>query len=1271
MVFLSLTAPYASAQSLRIVAETPAHTDYELVNDSLAVGHWLEVMVPHGGPQSWVVLGQDIRPVRDTRIFPDGLMTDELGASVVDVRNPGVYRNQRVASLRIHTARPTTTPDVYLVTRRLQLRVFKQPVWEVDPGMRRALSSIAQATPASPLASGNWYRIPITRTGIHVLDRAYLQALGLNLSTLNRAHLQLWGTNGHLMPRLNSVARSAFTQIPIRMDGDNVIFFANGPNRVTFNPATRLHSHQVNPYTTVRYVFLTVGNAPGLRLTPQQASGASADVTTFTDFRWKEEELRKPDNRIKSGNQWLGQLFTPETFARNQVVFRDTLAGFVTGSTLRLEFQFAARSTANSRFDLFQGSTAIGNVFISLIFQINDASSNSANLGTLVREIPNANLPNDILEVTALFNNTSSAALGWLDWVRVSGDRELRARNGVLAFHSPTNGTGQTVRYLLNGFNTTPMVVDGTDPQTPVWLEATAQDGGHAVVHTNQAGRFLYAQTTYFRPGAGTSVPNQNLRGVVDDPDYIIVTTPDLLDAATRLANRRAGQGWRPLVATQTQVFNEFNGGNPDATAIRDLVRHFYQRNLGNPDRMPKALLLFGDATYDYKGIQPNEPLKNLVFTFQSDDSYSRINTFASDDYYGFLDPTEGEWAPSTSFERIDIGIGRIPVQTAAEARTFLRKVEAYENPANFGDWRSIVTFTSDDHINGGRQENDLHVYNADGTAERIPVDATGIRINKIYQISYPISNNTLGRSAVEANRAFINAINNGTLLINYSGHGSETLLSAEGLYRADDVSRLTNLDRLTIMTTVTCEFGRYDDTEIQSGAEMMLLHANGGAIAAFTTSRVVVTSYDPNFFNFGLNIQLTLAMLTPDALGQPKTFGEIYRQTKNTTVGASFNSRKFILLGDPGMPIGLPESRMRLTSINSQPLNAPLTLRALDQVELQGEVVGDQGSVRGDFNGQATVRVYDATRYVAITQLSRCNAIRNCAYAIQNDLIFSGRATVTNGRFSTRFIIPRDIAYSDSTGRIVLYGFNENGDASGSFSDIRFNGRNEAAVDDQQGPTLRAYLNDTDFMDGGLVNGDPVLYVDLEDQSGINTAGSSVGHELLALLQRTDAASAEQTYMMNEYYESAVNDFTRGSVRFPFQDLAPGQYDLTVRAWDVFNNPGETRIRFTVIEGGELAVRNLYNYPNPTSGYTRFMFEHNQAGSGLDVLIRIFTLSGRPVAQLRERNLVPSGSLASIEWNGRDADGNRLATGTYLYHVRIRAGGSTHEAVEKLVIIR
>jgi len=1287
------------AQSLRVENSTAEFTDYVLKNDSLKIAYRFELTVPHNpSTQTWSVLDQEIVR-RSLNSEEAGKLINILedvsqGVPVIYTANPGTYRKQQVTSLLIHVARfaENSTTDAN-ITKSMRIRVYNTPHWETQ-AQRSMPDNIMEGN--SPLASGIWYKIPITRDGIHQLDRTYLQTLGVNVANIDPRNIQIWGTNGYELPLLNSAPRPQFSQIPIIVTGESdgrldaadvVLFYGNSPNRYVFNSNDNQFTHRVHPYSKTNYVFLTIGNEPGIRLSETQTSApTSRTITTFRDFIWKEEELRRPDNRTKSGYQWLGQQFSTESFARTQPIITDTIPGFVQGSSIDVVVEFAARATSVSRFDVRYGNSVIGTSTITSVGDLNRSDGRAANTARLSRTIQNVNLSNSIFELTATFENSNSGTFGWLDWIRIWVTRELRPKNNILHYFTPIDGnTSESADFVLRGFSNRPIVMDVTDPASPV-LYATQQNGNEFVVkHVTTPGKRFVAQTQFLRPEQGQQVPSQNLSGINDYPDYIIVTNELLYDEALAFADYRRNNGnWNPVVVKQGQIFNEFSGGVMDIAAIRDYVRFLYLRAGQNPERIPKHLLMFGDATFDYKGIQTDARLQNHVITYQSEESLDRAVSFGSDDFFVLLDDNEGLWpqpsAINPSPERIDMGVGRFPVQTPQEARLILEKIMNYENPTTFGDWRTLLTFTSDDDINSGRAEGDLHVWNADGTAESIDRDQAGVRINKIYQVNYPVINSPLGRLSPEANQAFINSINNGTLAINYSGHGSEQLLSAEQLFKSDDIVRLNNVDKPTIFVTATCDFGRFDDPDDQSGAEKLLLWRNGGAIAAFTTTRVVYTSNSPTSFNFGLNIQLTNQMVRRDEEGLPATLGDIYRRTKNTTVGASFNSRKFILLGDPAMRIGLPRNQVEITNINETDLtdnNETINLRALDQAVVTGFVSNPDGSINTNYNGEASVQVYDADRFVALRPLANgCNFIPNCSIRLQNDLIFNGQVSVTNGMFSSRFIVPNDIAYSDQNGRVLVYSQDPtDADAVGSFSNIVFNGRNPDAINDNTGPDIQIYLNDTDFVDGGLVSNSPRLIVDLEDQSGINTAGAGIGHELMAYISKRPSENNEKTVILNNFYRSELDDFTRGRVEYPMDQLDEGYYTIRIRAWDVFNNVSEKETTFQVANPTELAIKNVYNYPNPMNRYTRFVFEHNQAGQEMDVQLRIYTLSGKPVARISRENLITSGNLVQIPWDGRDDDNNLLAAGTYLYHLQVKSdyngNNRTQEKIERIVIIR
>ncbi|MEX0845503.1 MAG: type IX secretion system sortase PorU, partial [Balneolaceae bacterium] len=780
-------------------------------------------------------------------------------------------------------------------------------------------------------------------------------------------------------------------------------------------------------------------------------------------------------------------------------------------------------------------------------------------------------------------------------------------------------------------------------------------------------------------------VINQNLRGINNYPDYVIITSDDFLEYAQDLATYRANNdGLTPVVVTQEQVFNEFSGGLIDPVALRDYTKFLYDRALNSGQEPPKHLLFFGDATFDYKGII-QDSFTNYVVTYQSAESLHRVNSYATDDFFGFLDDNEGNMGSGrTGSDLLDIGLGRISAQTRSEAAIAVQKIKRYEDPSNTGNWQNLFTFAADDDFPDIERNRDLHVLNADGTAERMNIIDPGLRIKKIYEFDYPVEITGSGRQIPGATDAFINSINNGTLVINYSGHGNERTLSDEGLFRVSYIPKLINRDKLAVLVTATCQFGRYDDIDVQSGAEQLFFTENGGVVAAFTTTRVVYTGGSINVgSNFGLNVALSQRMVERNINGSPLRFGDIYKRTKNTYISGSpvvstMNSKKFILIGDPATKFRLPERKAEITSVNNYTNtgnDTTLTIRALDRVTLTGQVKDLANNSLPDYNGEAVITVMDASRNVSLptdrqwVREERCNLV-NCNYEVENDVLFRGKASVQNGQFSSIFIVPKDISFSDQNGRIILFANSEGQTAGGSFTKINFNGVNEQAQDDGNGPKLDVFLNDERFVNGNLVNGSPKLIIELEDQSGINTTGTGVGHEIIATID----TKPKQSFVLNDFYEGNLNDFTRGRIEYPLDQLPEGSYTLKVRAWDVHNNPSEEEIFFEVASSEELSVRKVYNFPNPMNNATRFTFEHNQPGNPLDVSIRIYTLSGKPVQQIQQ-SLITTSSYASISWDGRDRDYDRLGNGTYIYVLRVATdtpkGRQATEQIEKLVIIR
>lgn len=1282
--FVLFTPLDGFGQELVLKERSSTHDIYELSNPELKIAPYFELLIPSNSSNPYEILSQEIQSIQvkvsDEQIL--GLALSE-NVPIVEITNQGTFRENEVSNLLLHVARPID--DRVLVTTKLIVKVKR--VLFSESKLKRSTVLVAED---SPFSDGKWYKIPISRRGIFQLTTDYLAQLGIETSTIDPRNIQIWGTNGWMLPELNSEEKPELVQFPIIVDGetdgsfdssDRVLFYGNSPHRSLRNGPNFFH--EIHPYSDITHVFLTIGNTKGQRLSSNSLSGSAAtSISTFTDFIWKEEELYKAEDRQRSGRYWLGQKI-PATAQNIPVsVFRDTIPGIIPNEPIKITGRIYGRALSTTSFNVLLNSIDVTQFNISRVSGGYLSYNGDAALGRTFVNTVTASIENNILELDVIMSNGDDGANGFIDYLRFEIERKLEAENGILHFFPPANSTpGTLANYQLSGFSSEPLVLDVTDPTNPIRYEVSASGSGFFFKAPQDQSREYFAHSKIFTPSLGTAVETQNLHGISSYPDYIVVTNELFKPYADELAQHRSKDGLTPLVVTQTEILNEFSGGSVDPTAIRNFIKFLWDRAINDGQKLPKYLLLFGDTTYDTKNIIENAFI-NHVLTYQSPNSLSRIGSYASDDFFGFMDDNEGGF---TSGSRIDIGIGRIPSQTRREARSALDKIYIYENPENAGDWQNLLTFSGDDDFPDRTLNRDLHVWNADGTADRLNIIDSGLRLKKIYLFDYPEEITGAGRKIPGATADFISSINNGTLMMNYSGHGNTDVLSDEELFTVEHIPTLTNRDKLSIFVTATCQFGRYDDINAQSGAEKLLFAENGGVVASYTTTRIVYTSSNPNGGqNFALNIALTEQMLIRDSDGRPSTLGDIYLRTKNTSAGSSSNSRRFILLGDPALRLGLPSKPAQISQINNLDVSASdtvVTIKALDNITLQGSINNYDGTPSSTYNGIISVTLLDAKRTVTLPQdlewietrgcfLYR-GTDRECTYEVENNRLFKGFANVTNGAFSLTFILPKDISFKPDQARIVLFASGETGTAGGSFTNVIFNGINENAINDGSGPEIDIYLNDDSFFNGDLTTDQPKLIVELADSSGINATGTGVGHEITATID----TNPTRTVILNEFYQGALNDFSKGRIEYPLDKLPDGNYSLKVRAWDVSNNPAEENIFFEVAESDDLVIDDVYNYPNPMNNSTSFTFEHNQQGNALDVDIRIFTLSGRPVQHLQEYITNTSSSYASILWNGRDRDNDRLGNGTYIYVLRVAAttpeGRKSIEKIEKLVIIR
>lgn len=845
----------------------------------------------------------------------------------------------------------------------------------------------------------------------------------------------------------------------------------------------------------------------------------------------------------------------------------------------------------------------------------------------------------------------------WLDWFALKGRSPLSFTAGRQFLFRDKNSvaTGRAAGFRIACPVSALRIWDVTDPQGPVNMVVTKEGNDWLFVQDVSILReFIgFSNETLLQPLPFGRIANQDLHAL-SAASFIIITAPALRVQADRLAAfHQNREGIKTVVVNAEQVFNEFASGVPDPTALRDFVKMFYDRAGTDSTQRPKYLLLFGAGSFDYKNrIKGNT---HLVPAYESAESLDPLTTYTSDDYFGMLD--DGDDINGPGIPLLDIGIGRIPAVTAAEAASFVNKLIAYHDTAALGPWRSDITFIADD------EDNNLHLQDAETISGALNVLAPSYNLQKIYLDAYTQQRAAGGSRYPDANTDILSAVNEGTLIWNYSGHGGYRRLAEEVVLDQEIIRAFTNNKRLPLFITATCDVAPFDNPLVSSIGEDLLLRPETGAIALMTTTRLVFA-----FSNRVMNQNYLQSAFQKKGDGKYPSLGEAVRAAKNITYsffGDPVNNRKFTLLGDPAMSLAFPSHEVRLTAVNGQPIGTrPDTLRAYSTYTMEGVVADAGGNVDPQFNGTVYAKIFDKPRQ----RVTRGNDPGSPVTRFNEQVapLFRGTATASGGRFSFSFVVPIDIDYRYGKGKAGFYAQSKTTDGSGSAVDFVVGGTGQG-VDDKQGPGIRLWMNDERFTEGSLTNPQPVLLARLEDSSGINIMGTSPGHDITAILD----GDPRQSFVLNKYYLADKDSYRTGRVRFTLPRLTKGNHTLTVKAWDVLNNSSQQDISFRVEEEERFVLENVLNYPNPFTTRTAFWFDHNRPAEPLQVSVRIFTVSGKLVKTLRQTIFSEGSRSNEVEWDGLDEFGNRLGRGTYIYHLKVTAAnGKNAEQWQKLYIL-
>ena len=1145
-------------------------------------------------------------------------------------------------------------PIIFIANTPYKVTSFDLEISPSSPKMKRdyrgALNSV--------LTFGDWYKIGIVETGLYKVTYSDLVSLGVATNGLSSANIALFGNGGGVLRDSNSIERSSdLTENSILMvdggdgifnEGDYFIFYGSGIHSWNYNSITNQFNHTFNIYAEKTYYFITIdpsiGEKKRIELIDNSGLTENLSVSTFTHYDFYENDKI---NFGESGTLWFDEGFEVVTNKTYNFTIPES-----NGTGARLTISAASTSNQSSSFSIVADGVALQNMSLGAI-----SSNDFATGSTRTYSISNITSP---LTIDITYNKPSSSAAAYLDYIELEMIGNLKMYANQFPFCNPqTIGVNNITQFQIGNSNSLTKVWDVTTPTNPIQILGTLNGAQFSFkTPTPSLRKFVaFNGNSFYSVSTVGKVKNQNLIGTCD-VDFIIISHPDFISEAERLAQfRRTNDGLSVMVVTPEQMYNEFSSGAQDPTAIRDFMRAIYKKTEGS---FPKYLLLVGRPSYDYRGKVSGTKL--YVPNYQTFYSLNENSLGANDDYFALLDDNEG----GNCTGLLDIGVGRFPVTTLQQAKICVDKTIQYSSKinlvpsnsplvSNFGDWRNVITFVGDD------EDSHFHMMTADAGATKMGNNYPHFNIDKIYCDAFQQVSYAGGQRYPDVNKAINDRMERGSLIFTYAGHGGGNGWATERILEISDINKWTNKYNQPLMINLTCSFG-WIDRKATSPSELVFVNDKGGAAAMITTSRVAFTGSNYTF------CEAMFSTLLVDENETIITIGDFNKAAKNGVGGAKFGINMFVVLGDPSMKLNFPKYYVSTDSINGISVTQTVdTIKALDKVVIKGRVTDKIGNTLTSFNGNVYPSVFDKEIKAVTLMNDPTGTDEPFEFDLQKNILFRGNVSVINGLFEFTFVVPKDINYAYGNGKLSYYARSNNADGTGYYDQIMIGGFSDNPIVDDKGPQIDAYLNDEKFVNGGITNQNPLLFIKLKDENGINTTGNGIGHDLVAILDN----NTDNQIILNDFYQASQDSFNSGTVRYPLEGLSVGNHTLKIRAWDIANNVTETTIEFTVVSDEGLTIEHVLNYPNPFTTKTAFFFEHNQPGETFDIMVQIFTISGKLIKTIHATQLLEGTRSDGMEWNGLDEYGDKIGKGTYIYKLSVRnSAGNTVEKFEKIVIL-
>lgn len=1088
----------------------------------------------------------------------------------------------------------------------------------------------------SNISSGTWLKIKVTDEGIYKVDGSALSAIGINIPANQVSTLKVFGKGGLQLPELVSDGKNNELDeqpVIVKTNGDgslaSVIFY--GASTKGFHYDENGIEHYKNIYSDNNYYLLTWGGRDGKRAVAGDYPQGNVDVrpAIYTERIYFEEESVSPYD-YGGGRQWMGRSYFGSAFTNSldnldrsgEIFYRIGVAhkphadtyGYMTVNESGNKLGVITLKTTGDEYAVLDRRFAT--------YTLDASKIASDNRSVLSFSYSNSSDPNN---------------LAYFDFYEIHYPRIFKAIQNSIGFISDTLWKGNA-EFNIDGFSGNEIIgYDVTDVAHPILLKNKSVTGGIfsfiSAMDTSNPRRFYIS--SQFKTPSIEKTTFANLRSTNYNVDAVVITHPDLYESAVKYKEyRQQKDGISIEVVKTSDIYNEFDAGLPDLTAIRDYMIWAYN----HWSVKPKYLVLWGDGHFDFKNISSQKT--NYIPAYQSPDDVQGLISetgisFVTDDYYAQIsgdDPIP------------DLGFGRLTIDNPEVGFNVLDKIKHYENQSSTDDWRADAIFVADDgpaDLKNGSYDGNTHTTTSENVQKNSLPDI--FQYDKIYLVEYPVENVPGGRRKPLVTSDILNKVNSsGALLMNYVGHGNPRVWAHENVFNRDvNTQQMLNYDKLFFLSAATCDFGRFDMTDTRSGSEELFVSKFGGAIGVVSAARVVYTNW-----NEALNLLLINLIFTRDSItGTYPKLGDVIYRLKSKLSGT--NDKKYFLLGDPLMKLLIPDYRVKINTINGTELNDStiVNIKGLDKIVVTGSILTPDGkNAASDFNGDVILTTRDGDENIVKPEEFE-NLSSKHYFTKLGGILNKSSYEVTNGQFTAEFTLPKDISFSDNNGRIFGYAHSDdNRYGAGETDRLRVDGIANVSDQDTTGPEIQLYLDARSFVPGDYVRSNPILLVDLYDKSGINSTGLGIGHRLEAWIDDNP-----ESLDLTSNYSTSISDNRRGSASKQLTELSKGLHKVKVRAWDIFNNYSVAETYFNVGDSNRLGITDAMAYPNPFGNLTNIKFKYN-IDPPFDVQIKIYNSLGVCIKTISKT--VTDVFSTNVVWDATNDGGVKQAQGAYYFNI-------------------